>query len=80
MAEYTITLDGDELEELKAIVATIKAEQPLSTVTEQSYVQSLIAGHLRARITNAYVAYVQSKPVSDLKVLLGSRTEISSVK
>jgi len=80
MAEYTITIEGDELEELQEIVAAIQTEQPLSKTTEQSYVQSLVSGHLQTRITNAYVTIVQSKTPTELKTLLGSRLEISRGK
>ena len=76
MAKYTVTVEGDELEELQEIVAAIGAEQPQSTVTEQSYVEGLVRGHLQARLSSAYMAHVQKKTLPELKTLLGSRAEI----
>ncbi len=79
MAQYTIEVVGDELEELQQIIADIQREQPASGVTEQSYVENLVVGYLRQRVTAAYVQYVQKKPVAELKTLLGTRKEIKGV-
>ena len=76
MAEYTITIEGDEQEELVAIVAGIKAEQPGSTVTEQSYVQQIIVGALSQRVVSAYVGAIATKTPAELKNLLGSRKDL----
>jgi len=79
MAEYTIEITGDELEELQEIVADIQREQPHRKETEQSYVENLVLGYLKNRVAAAYVQYVQAKPVSELKMLLGTRQEIKNV-
>ena len=71
MAQFTITIEGDELEELQQIVADIKREQPSSAVTEHSYVQQFVVGHLAQRVADAYAAYVRQRPVAELKAMLG---------
>jgi len=77
--EYTIEITGDELEELQQIIEDIKRTQPASTVTEESYVENLVVGHLRQRVAAMYVQYVQQKPIAELKALLGTRKEIKGV-
>lgn len=74
--KYTIEITGDELEELQQIIEDIKRTQPASTVTEQSYVENLVVGYLRQRVANAYMQFIQQKPLSELKTLLGTRKEI----
>ena len=76
MAQFVVTVEGDELEELQEIVATIRQEQPRSAVTEQSYVEGLIHGALQARLAGAYMDFVKGKSLQELKSLLGSRQEI----
>jgi hypothetical protein len=76
MAQYTIEIVGDELEELQQIVADIQREQPHLNMTDQGYVENLVVGHLKQRVTAAYVQYVQQKPLTELKALLGTRKEI----
>jgi hypothetical protein len=76
MAQYTLTVDGDELEELQTIVADILVQQVDSKVTEESYLQQMVSGFLRERIANAYVAFVRQQPLEDLKTLLGSARDI----
>ncbi|HPD48622.1 MAG TPA: hypothetical protein PLY61_17180 [Anaerohalosphaeraceae bacterium] len=79
MAQYTIEIEGDELEELKQIVADIQREQPHLNMTEQAYIENFLVGHLRQRVTAAYVKFVQDTPVSELKAMLGTRKEIERV-
>lgn len=76
MAQYTLTIEGDELEELQQIVADIQREQPHLNMTEQTYIESLVLGRLRERLQAAYVQYVQQRSLSELKTLLGTRKEI----
>ena len=76
MAQYPIEIDGDELEELQQIVADIRAQQPTSEVTEQSYLQQMVVGFLRDRITAAYVDFVKQRPLAELKIRLGTRKVI----
>ena len=76
MAQYTIQITGDELEELQEIVADIHRTQPASTVTEESYVENLVVGYLRQRVAEAYVQFVKQKSTTELKALLGTRKEI----
>ena len=80
MAQYVVAIDEDELEELNEIVATIRKEQPLLSVTEQSYVEGVVLGHLRDRMTNAYIGFVRSKTLPELRNLLGTRKDIQNGK
>lgn len=76
MAEYIITIEGDELEELQNIIAAIKIEQPHSIVTEEHYVEQLVLGPLRQRVVSAYVGAIATKTPAELKNLLGSRKDL----
>jgi len=76
MAEFTIIIEDDELEELQDIVADINKAHPATPTTAQRYVQNLVVGRLAERVTEAYVAFVKSKSVAELKPLLGSRKDV----
>ena len=76
MATFSVTIDGDRLEELQAVVATIRREQPQSTVTEQSYIEGIVHGHLDSRIVGAYQAMVRKKSAAELRALLGPRKDL----
>jgi hypothetical protein len=78
MAQYTIEIEADELEELQQIVTDIHAQQPTLEMTEQSYLQQMVTGFLRDRLTNAYVAFVRQQPVAELRAKLGNMKEIKN--
>ena len=78
--DITVTIEGDRLEELQEIVAKIRAEQPASPVTEQSYVEGIVTQHLDSRLTAAYVSVIQAKTLPEMRALLGPRKEIKRVQ
>lgn len=76
MAEFTIKIEGDELDELQEIVASIRKEQPGVTITEQGYIENLVLGRLRERMKAAYIGHMQKKNLPELKSTLGTLKEI----
>jgi len=76
MADFTVTIDGDELAELNDIVADINRAQPTANMTAQKYVENLVLGRLGERVKEQYAAFVARKSVADLKPLLGSREDV----
>jgi hypothetical protein len=79
MAQFTVTIEGDELSELQSIVAGIIREQPGSKMTENQYAENIIRGYLQTRIRQAYIGHVQSQPIETLRTKLGTIQQIRSV-
>lgn len=76
MAQYTITIEGEELEELQQIVADIRKAQPQLNMSEQTYVENTVLGMLRGRLAAHYMQFVQKKTLSELRSLIGSRKDV----
>jgi len=78
MAEYTINIEDDELEELQEIVEEINKAHPGTNMTEQLYVQQLVSGRMAERVKETYVGFVKQKSVAELKPLLGKRKDVKN--
>ena len=72
MAEFTITLEGDALEELEEIVADILRNQPSHAIkTPADWLQNYCQAHLEARAKQQLINHAASLTEEDLKSKLG---------
>ena len=77
MAQFTINLVGEPLEELEEIVGDLQRENPNHPIkTAEQWLQNYCEKHLQARAKQQYESHAKKQTLGQLKATFGTLKDI----